>query len=80
MREAHPDDDHQNNMEYMVMGNKAKVLVKIFIIDEDEEGDIVRQFVVEANSPKDGEGSLALRINELIEKKFDVDNVEAWTI
>jgi hypothetical protein len=81
MREAHPDDDQ---MEYvMATKNPLRVLVKISTIDEDgNEEDILRQFEVLAKLrvTVKSESGLALRIMQIVESSYNVENVEAWTV
>jgi hypothetical protein len=68
-----------------VMSKKAKlhVLVKIYTVDDNgNEEDVIRQFDVKVKVSKEINtiGTLGIKIAEAIQKKYGVDNVEAWAI
>jgi hypothetical protein len=57
--------------------SKIKVLVKIFTMEDGDEGEILRQFVVKGKD--DNPEKLALKIGECINKGWTLEDVEAWT-
>jgi len=67
------------------MAKKAKlnVLVKIYTLDKNgNEDEIIRQFDVKVKVSNEIKtvGTLGIKIAEAIEKKYGVNNVEAWAI
>jgi hypothetical protein len=55
---------------------KVKVLVKIFTMENGDEGEILRQFTI--NGREDTEGLFSIKIEEYLDKKFGVKDTEAW--
>jgi hypothetical protein len=57
---------------------KMKVLVRIHMLDhEGDEAECIRQFTVTKKILS--QYNLAFQIGECLEKKFDVDDMEAWS-
>ena len=57
---------------------KVRILVKIYTIEDGDEGEILRQFEVKekAVSPT----ALAFDVFNSIDAQFEVENAEAWAI
>jgi hypothetical protein len=77
--------DEVSNKGRMLMAKKAKlnVLVKIYTLDKNgNEDEIIRQFDVKVKVSNEIKtvGTLGIKIAEAIEKKYGVNNVEAWAI
>jgi hypothetical protein len=62
----------------VVKKTKVRVLVKIFSIEDGDEGEILRQFEVKEKAVS--EGALALDVFKTIDKEYEVENEEAWAI